>query len=112
MKSGIIVRIKRDGQVGISKYKARLFVRENFQTDASDYAALFFPVAFIELIRLMLAIPVSKGYSIDPLDMNGAFLHATLPESENIWICFLKIAGVSSADGLLVRLVKSLYGLR
>lgn len=46
------------------------------------------------------------------MDVKGAFLHANLPESDEIYICLPKTASNKLATGDIVRLVKSLYDLR
>lgn len=112
LPSGVVLRIKRNAHGQISRLKARLVVRGNFQEDAVDYAELYAPVACVELVRLMLAVAVQKNYTISQVDIKGAFLHAKLPENDHIWVRLPKIDGVSAANGQIVKLVKSLYGLR
>lgn len=112
LPSGIILRIKRDSHGDVAKYKARLVVRGNLQSNETDYAALYAPVACIELVRLLLAVSVVKSFVVDQLDVKSAFLHADLPATDNIWVKLPKISGISRADGSLVKLRKSLYGLR
>lgn len=112
LPSGIVLRVKRDSQGHVAKYKARLVVRGNFQADGNDYAELYAPVACIELVRLMFAVSVSKGWSIEQMDVKSAFLHAKLPDTDDVWIRLPKVPGVPAANGRVVKLVKSLYGLR
>lgn len=112
LPSGMVLRIKRDATGKIARYKARLVVRGNLQSNESDYAALYAPVACIELVRLMLSISVAKDLHVDQLDVKSAFLHAALPGKDRIFIKLPKIPGVASAKGQTVRLRKSLYGLR
>ena len=44
--------------------------------------------------------------------MIGAFLYALLSVTEDIWIRLPNISGINSANGQIVKLRKSLYGLR
>ena len=82
--SGILLKVKQDANGDIAKYRARLVVRGNYQTNGTDYAELYAPVACIELVRLMFAVSVAKTRSIEQLDVKGAFLHAKLPEAEEV----------------------------
>lgn len=70
----------------MEKYKARLVVRGNFQSGGTYYADTYAPVAFIELVRLIFAVSVSKGWSIEQMDVKSTFLHAKLPNTDNVWI--------------------------
>lgn len=45
------------------------------------------------------------------LDVNGAFIHATLPDKDQMSIRLPNISGAASADGHIVKLVQSLNGL-
>ena len=112
LPTGIILRVKRDEMGNISRFKARLVVRGNFQNEFEDYAELYAPVASIELVRLIITIAIRSGLVINQLDVKGAFLHALLPESDCIWIYLPKVEGVPNANGRIVKLRKSLYGLR
>lgn len=50
------------------------------------------------------------GWTVDQVDVKGAFLHAKLPKP--ILIRLPTIPGLSEISGKIVQLVKSLYGLR
>lgn len=54
---------------------------------------------------------VAKDWSIDYLEVVGAFLHAILPDDNQVWIRLSTVVGTSLQDQF-VELVKSLYGLR
>ena len=112
LPSEIILKIKRDPMGKPARFKARLVARGKFQADPIDYTELYAPVACIEMVRILLSIAVAKSWSIDQLDVKGAFLHAALPKSENIWLRLPKIDGVPPASGQIVSLKKPLYGLR
>lgn len=53
----------------------------------------------------------SKRWKTRHIDFEGAFLHATLEDGKDIWIRLPNIPG-TSLRGQIVKLVKSLYGLR
>lgn len=84
LPSGIVLEIKRRTNGDVAKYRARLFVRGNFHSDVVDYAELYAPVAFIELLRLMPSISFFNIYSIDQLDVKAVLSHDTLPKSDKV----------------------------
>lgn len=112
LPSGVILRLKRDSTGRPARFKARLVARGNFQSEVNDYTELYAPVACIELVRVLLSISVSKGWVVHQVDVKGAFLHAALPDSDDIWIRLPTLEGVPSAGGQTVKLVKSLYGIK
>lgn len=94
----MVLKVKRDSDGNIERYKARLVVRGNLQSSESDYTNLYAPVACIELVRLFLAISLAKGYAVDQLDVKGDLLHADLPDTDNIWILLPVIPEEARAD--------------
>lgn len=46
------------------------------------------------------------------MDVKRAFPHAKLPDTDTVWIRLSKFDGIPTANDQIVRLVKSLYGLR
>lgn len=59
-----------------------------------------------------MVVATAKVREVDQLDVKGAFLHATLPDSDREWIRLPTIKGVPSVSGQIVLLHKSLNGLR
>lgn len=110
----IVFKIRHDSAGNVSKYKAWLVVRGNLQSDESDYNSVYALVAWIELASLLslLWLSVVKKYEAHQLDIKGAFLNASLPETDKIWIRLRKTLGARIADVCLIKLVKSLYGFR
>lgn len=61
------------------------------------------------LILKSIACPF--GGDIYQVDVKGSFLHATLPNTENIWIKLTNIPSFLDS-GKILRLIKSLCGLQ
>lgn len=110
--TGIVLKLKRDADGNPSRYKARLVARGNFQEDCFDFGELYAPVACIESVRVILAVASVRGWSVHHLDVKGAFLYAPLQDADEMWIRLPSIPEIAQASGTVVKLRKSLYGLR
>jgi hypothetical protein len=64
----------------ISKYKARLVTKGFQQVHGIDYDDTFTPVAKMDSIQLALSIAEAKGWEVQEMDMNNAFLHGDIFE--------------------------------
>ena len=76
------------------------------------YIELYAPVACIDAVRTLLAVAIAKGWVTLHLDIKGAFLYAELGLDEEFWVRLPVIPGSSERSGKIVKLRKSLYGLR
>ena len=112
LSSAIILKRKRDAAGIVVRFKARLVAHGNQQSDPVDYLELYAPVACIELVRVLLSVAVANDWVIVQVDIKGAFLHADLPEDEEIYVRLPKLACLGSLSGQIVKLRRSLYGLR
>ncbi|XP_071681765.1 uncharacterized protein [Lolium perenne] len=75
-----VYRIKRKADGTIDRYKARLVAKGFKQRYGIDYEDTFSHVVKAATIRLVLALSVSRGWSLRQLDVKNAFLHGILEE--------------------------------
>lgn len=106
------MNLKRDENGFPARFEGRLVAMGNFQSDQLGLVEVYSPVTCIEAVRIILEIAYARGWKPHHIHIKGAFLYAMLSESDDIWIKLPDIDGVSSANGQIVKLRKSLYGLR
>lgn len=112
LPSVVILRVRRDASGRPVRFKESLVARGNLKDQSTNHTELYAPVAFIDLVKDSLSIAVAKNWDIGQVDMVGAFLQATVPKSNPIWIRIPNIPDIDEGDGILLRLVKSLYGIQ
>ena len=99
-------KINADGSYG--KYKARLVILGNLQRPGSDFGETFSPVARMETIRIVIAVALARGYSLYQMDVKNAYLNGKVDRE----IFMSKIPGYSTDNNKVLKLNKSLYGLK
>eukprot|EP00253_Pinus_taeda_P004363 PITA_04363 len=67
-----------DGKV--EKYKARLVAKGYSHVSGIDFGDIFFPVAKVAFIRLLLSVVVAFDFEVEQMDVNTTFLHGDLEE--------------------------------
>ena len=102
-----VFKLKSDADGKVSRYKARLTVNGKRQRFGIDYTETFSPVAFATTIRLLFVIGLAFNCTFHQYDIKCAFLCATLPENERV---YMRSPPGDPRKGFWL-LVKSLYGL-
>ena len=73
-----ITKLKADGS--LEKYKARLVAKGFQQTSGIDIIKTFSPVVKALTIRIIFTLVVTRGWDIQQVDINNAFLNGDLQE--------------------------------
>lgn len=103
-----IFKKKSDEDGNLTKYKARLVAKGYMQKKGIDYGETYAPVARMPTIRLLLAIGIQNDFLIEHMDVKTAFLYGHLKEE-----VYMKCPqGIKIPEGHVLKLRKSLYGLR
>lgn len=104
-----VFRIKLHADGTIERYKARLVVLGNNQTEGEDYSETYAPVAKMTTVRMFLDLVAKRNYEVHQMDVHNAFLHGDLKEEVYMR---LPLGFRSSSETRVCRLRKSLYGLK
>ena len=103
-----VFRWKRSEHGEVTRAKCRLVARGFLQTPGVEYLDCYSPTPRAASIRLLVGVAVKDDMSLMHLDVAQAFIQADLSEE-----IFLKLPpGCGDLTGNVVRLNKSLYGLR
>lgn len=92
------------------RYKARFCARGDLQTEGVDFFETYAPVVQWSTIRLLLSTVLTEGWTTRQVDYTNAFVQADL--AEEVYVEYPKLFGPVTGDDRVLRLRKSLYGLR
>lgn len=78
VKWGFKTKYKPNDEV--QKYKPQLVVKGYAQEYGVDYEEIFFPVARMDIVRLLLSLTADKNWHVFQLDAKLAFLNGNISE--------------------------------
>ena len=105
-----VYKTKLNEKGEVDKVKARLVVKGYAQQYGVDYTEVFAPVARMEIVWLVIAFTVERGWAIHQLDVKSTFLHGEL--AEDVFVeqpCGYVQKG---NEEKVYKLKKALYGLK
>lgn len=102
--------MKRDEHGNIVKYKARLVAKGYVQQQGIDFNEVFAPVAWLESVRLLLAVAAHEGWEVHHMDVKSTFLNGDL--LEEVYVTQPTGFIIDGAKHKVLQLKKALYGLR
>ena len=70
---------------------------------------MFYPVAQLETVRLMVALAAQEGWELHHMDVKSAFLNGELEEA--VYVCQPPRFEVQGDEHNVLKLNKALYGL-
>ncbi|KAI5327982.1 hypothetical protein L3X38_027378 [Prunus dulcis] len=101
-------KLNLDGTV--QKDKARLVAKGYSQKPGIDFNETFAPVARLDTIRTLVALPAQKGWKLFQLDVKSAFLNGVL--HEEVYVDQAPSFMIKNKEDRVYRLKKALYGLK
>lgn len=99
------VKVNHDGS---EKLKARLVARGFSQRYGENYWETYAPVVKSSTVRLLMALAVECDLKIGQIDVRNAYVKSELNEE----VYMNQPPGFERGDGLVLKLKKSLYGLK
>ena len=105
-----ILKVKRDQDGGVDRFKARLVAQGYSQVKGVDYDEVFSPVARYTSVRSLLALANAHDLEIHQMDVKTAFLNGSL----DCEIYMSQPEGFVDPDrpNHVCKLKKSIYGLK
>jgi hypothetical protein len=110
IKSTWVFKLKRLPDGTPSKYKARLCVCGDLQTEGVDYCETYAPVVHWSTVCMLLTLVLKEGWATQQVDYTNAFAQAEVRET--IFVEPPKLFGSKSGKDVVIKLLKSLYGLK
>ncbi|KAL4581058.1 hypothetical protein LXL04_017266 [Taraxacum kok-saghyz] len=107
-----VFKVKKYKLGKVVKHKARLVAKGFVQKQGIDFDEVFAPVAWLNTVRLILALAAQHGWVVHHLDVKSAFLNGDLKEEVYVLKLSKALYGLRQAPRAWnIRLDKSLKGL-
>jgi hypothetical protein len=105
-----VYKVKHNADGSVSRYKARLVAKGYAQTYGIDYEETYSLVAKMIIIRAIIAMAATKGWSLHQMDVKNVFFHGDLQEE----VYMEQPPGYvdQTHPNLVYRLKKALYDLK
>ena len=113
ISSRIVLKVKFNARNEFEKFKARHVAKGFLQRLGYDFFSTFSPMATLTTIRAIIAIAVHKGLEIKHADIPQAFIKSIL--DTDVWMQLppgITFRDKNNKVWKIVKLVRSLYGLR
>jgi hypothetical protein len=94
----------------MNKYKARLVAKGYAQTYGIDYEETYSPIAKMTIVRTIITMVTTKGWSLHQMDVKIVFLHGDLQEEAYMEQPPSYVN--QTHPNLVCKLKKVLYGLK
>ncbi|BBN67221.1 transposable element gene, partial [Prunus dulcis] len=105
-----VFTLKHKAYGSIDRYKARLVAKGYTQTYGVDYLETFAPVTKLNIVSVLLSLAAKHDWPLLQFDVKNVFLHGDL--KEDIYMDLPPSIPVTSKEGVVCKLWKSLYGLK
>ena len=106
-----VFKAKKDASGKVVRYKARLVAQGFSQVEGVDYFDTYAPVARLASSRAVIAMANRLGLELHQVDIKGAYLNGELMADEVLYMRHPP-GYREDASGRVLRLRKSLYGLK
>jgi len=73
-----VYKVKHNANGTMSRYKTRLMAKGYAQTYGIDYEETYSPVAKMIIVRIIIDMATTKGWSLHQMDVKNDFLHGDL----------------------------------
>jgi hypothetical protein len=73
-----VYEVKHNADAFVSRYKARLVTKGYAQTYGINYEETYSPIAKMTIVRVIIIMAATKGWSLHQMDVKNAFLHGDL----------------------------------
>jgi hypothetical protein len=108
LRSKYVLKIKRNQDGTVNKYKVRLVILGNMQTQGEDYTETFAPVMKYQSLRTILALACEEGMHVHQMDVKTAFLNGELEEE----VYMEQPDYMVQQENKVWKLKRALYGLK